>query len=41
MKVIDVSKHNGNIQWSKVKPNVDGVIIRIGYRGYLKFDHNF
>lgn len=35
-KVIDVSKHNGNIQWSKVKNAVDGVIIRIGYRGYSK-----
>lgn len=36
MKVIDVSRHNGNIQWSKVKNAVDGVIIRIGYRGYSK-----
>ncbi len=35
-KVIDVSKHNENIQWSKVKSAVDGVIIRIGYRGYSK-----
>lgn len=33
-KVIDVSSHQGNIQWSKVKNAVDGVIIRLGYRGY-------
>ena len=32
--VIDVSKHNGKIDWSKVK--VDGVVIRLGYRGYGK-----
>lgn len=30
--VMDVSSHNGTITWSKVK--VDGVIIRLGYRGY-------
>ena len=30
--VIDVSSHNGSIDWSKVK--IDGVIIRLGYRGY-------
>lgn len=29
--VIDVSKHNGHIDWAKVKSNVDGVIIRCGY----------
>lgn len=33
-KVIDVSSYQGNIQWSKVKNAVDGVIIRLGYRGY-------
>ena len=33
-KVIDISKFQGNIQWSKVKEDVDGVIIRLGYRGY-------
>lgn len=33
-KVIDVSEHNGTINWSKVKGNCDGVIIRLGYRGY-------
>ena len=30
--VIDVSSHNGSIDWSKVK--ADGVMIRLGYRGY-------
>lgn len=34
MKVIDVSKYNGAINWSKVKGNCDGAIIRAGYRGY-------
>lgn len=41
--VIDVSEHNGDIDWKKVK--VDGVIIRSGYRGYesgaLKTDKKF
>lgn len=32
MKVIDVSEHNGNIDYAKVKADgVDGVIIRAGY----------
>lgn len=31
--VIDVSSHNGSINWSAVK-GIDGVIIRLGYRGY-------
>ena len=31
--VIDVSSHNGAINWSVVK-GIDGVIIRLGYRGY-------
>lgn len=30
-KVIDISKHNGNIDFSKVKKEVDAVIIRAGY----------
>lgn len=30
-KVIDVSVHQGKINWAKVKGNVDGVIIRCGY----------
>lgn len=29
--IIDVSKHQGIIDWSKVKGNVDGAIIRCGY----------
>lgn len=33
-KVIDVSQWNGNIDWDKVKKEVDGAIIRAGYRGY-------
>lgn len=31
MKVIDVSKHQGMIDWEKAKDHVDGVIIRCGY----------
>lgn len=31
MKYIDVSEHQGVIDWEKVKGNVDGVIIRAGY----------
>lgn len=32
MKIIDVSKHNGSIDWKKVKASgIDGVIIRAGY----------
>lgn len=35
-KVIDVSANQGTINWSKVKGQVDGAIIRLGYRGYGK-----
>ena len=31
MKIIDVSEHNGKIDWSKVQYVVDAVIIRAGY----------
>lgn len=31
MKIIDISEHNGNINWDKVKGNIDAVIIRAGY----------
>ena len=31
LRVIDVSEHNGVIDWAKVKPNIDGAIIRCGY----------
>lgn len=39
--VIDVSEHNGNINWEKVKAaGIDGAIIRVGY-GYLGEDKYF
>lgn len=31
MKYIDVSEHQGVIDWDKAKPNVSGVILRAGY----------
>lgn len=34
--IIDVSSHNGSIDWQKVKGNVDAAVIRLGYRGYSK-----
>lgn len=40
-KIIDVSEHNGKIDWKKVKSSdVDGVIIRVGY-GHLMEDKYF
>lgn len=44
---IDVSKHNGTVNWKKVKAaGVDFAIIRVGYRGYgssgsIGFDEKF
>ena len=35
MRVIDLSKYNTVTDWSDVAQNVDGVIIRCGYRGYV------
>lgn len=36
MKVIDVSKHNGTIDWTKVKKDgIEGVLIRAGYGGVI------
>lgn len=36
IKGIDVSRHNGNVNFEKVKQSgIDFVILRIGYRGYL------
>lgn len=32
--IIDVSEFNGLIDWSKISGNVDGAILRAGYRGY-------
>ena len=31
LKVIDVSEHQGRIDWNKAKNNIDGAIIRCGY----------
>ena len=31
MKIIDVSHHQGNVDWKRVRETVDGVIIRAGY----------
>ena len=31
---IDVSKHQGNINWPTVAKNVDFALLRLGYRGY-------
>lgn len=31
---IDVSEHQGTINWESVAPNIDFAIIRLGYRGY-------
>lgn len=40
-KVIDVSEHNGKIDWDKVKASgIDGAIIRVGW-GYLGEDKYF
>lgn len=33
-KVIDLSYYNKINDWTKIKKSVDGVIIRVGYRGY-------
>src|SRR5574344_684720 len=30
-KIIDISSYQGFIDWDKVKPQIDGVIIRIGF----------
>lgn len=47
MKIIDVSQHNGEIDWQKVKASgIDGVIIRAGYGKFtyqkdLCFEKNY
>lgn len=33
---IDVSEHNGDVNWEKVKEDFDFAFIRVGYRGYAK-----
>lgn len=32
--IIDVSKHNGLLDWEAIQPQIEGAILRIGYRGY-------
>ena len=36
LPIIDVSAHNGVIDWQKVRGNVEAAVIRLGYRGYSK-----
>lgn len=36
LPMIDVSTHNGIIDWPKVRGNVEAAVIRLGYRGYSK-----
>lgn len=33
-KVIDVSVNQGTIDWAKARVQIDGAILKIGYRGY-------
>lgn len=33
--IVDISNHNGLIDFTKLKNHVEAVIIRIGYRGYI------
>lgn len=37
---IDVSSHNGKIDWKTVSKNVDFAFIRVGYRGYTEGELN-
>ena len=36
LPIIDVSAHNGIIDWTKVRGNIEAAVIRLGYRGYSK-----
>lgn len=36
LPIIDVSAHNGIIDWAKAKGNIEAAVIRLGYRGYSK-----
>ncbi|MBQ7741250.1 MAG: hypothetical protein IJT65_08475 [Eubacterium sp.] len=38
---IDVSSHNGKIDWKKVSTKADFAFIRVGYRGYAEGEINF
>ena len=40
-KGIDVSSHNGDIDWKTVKSEVDFAFIRVGFRGYSEGEINF
>lgn len=33
--IIDVSEHNGTLDWDTIKPQIDGAILRCGYGGNL------
>lgn len=37
---IDVSEHNGEIDWQSLKGEIDFAFIRVGYRGYLSGEIN-
>lgn len=34
LKIIDLSQNNGSVDFAKLKGQIDGVILRVGYRGY-------
>ena len=36
LPIIDVSTHNGIIDWQRVRGNIEAAVIRLGYRGYSK-----
>lgn len=36
LPIIDISTHNGIIDWTQVRGNVEAAVIRLGYRGYSK-----
>lgn len=36
LPIIDVSTHNGIIDWQKLRGKIEAVVIRLGYRGYSK-----
>lgn len=36
LPIIDVSAHNGIIDWQKARGDIEAAVIRLGYRGYSK-----
>lgn len=36
LPIIDISTHNGTIDWTKTRGNIEAAVIRLGYRGYSK-----